>query len=55
MVLDKFLWLGTVIMGIAMYRMITGTIEGNLGLLFAGIVILIIFVVMLVREYEIVK
>lgn len=55
MVLDKFLWLGTVILGIAMYNMITGDLGNNLALLFAGIVILVIFVIILVREYEVIK
>ncbi|MBI4149482.1 hypothetical protein HY491_03465 [Candidatus Woesearchaeota archaeon] len=53
LVLDKFLWLGTAILGIGMYKVIVNDIENSLGLFIAGVVVLIIFVVLLVREYEI--
>lgn len=55
LVLDKFLWLGTALIGIAMYFMITSNVEENLLLLLSGVIVLIIFVILLVRNYEIAK
>ncbi|HLD07076.1 MAG TPA: hypothetical protein VJC16_06120 [Candidatus Nanoarchaeia archaeon] len=55
MVLDKFLWLGTVILGIGMYKVIVNDVENSLGMFIAGVVVLIIFVILLVREYEITR
>ena len=53
MMFDKFLWLGTASLGIGMYKVIVNDIENSLGLFIAGVVVLIIFVILLVREYEI--
>ncbi len=55
LVLDKFLWIGTVLIGVAMYFMIAGDVQTNLPILLAGVIVLIIFVVLLVKEYEISK
>ncbi|MBW2990973.1 hypothetical protein KY348_04680 [Candidatus Woesearchaeota archaeon] len=54
LVLDKFLWLGVAIMAFGFYKMIT--ISDNLGyglsVLVAGAILLIIFMIILVREYN---
>jgi hypothetical protein len=54
MIMDKFLWLGMGIMAFGFYKMIT--ISGDLGygltLLLSGAVILVIFMAILVREYN---
>jgi hypothetical protein len=57
LVLDKFLWLGFGIMAFGFYTLVTGQTEmiKSLSLLFGGAVILVIFMIIVVREYEIVK
>jgi len=55
LVLDKFLWLGTVLIGVAMYFMVRGDVQPNLPLLLSGVIVLVIFVILIVREYEISK
>ena len=56
LVLDKFLWLGTFIMGYGFYSLMTKsfTTEG-IAFLLSGIVIFILFIILLVREYEVLK
>jgi hypothetical protein len=54
MVLDKILWLGFGIMALGLWELYR-TVENPFALMFAGAVILIIFIVIIVREYEIVK
>ncbi len=55
LVLDKFLWLGFGIMAFGMFTMVTNQIDmiKSLSLLFAGAVILVLFMVLLIKEYEI--
>ncbi|MBU0756732.1 MAG: hypothetical protein KKF44_01585 [Nanoarchaeota archaeon] len=57
LVLDKFLWLGTIIMTLGFYTLITGNamLINSLSYLFGGAVILIILMALLIKEYEIVK
>ncbi len=54
MVLDKFLWLGVAIMAFGFYKMITlkETLGYGLSVLAAGAILLIIFMTILVREYN---
>ncbi len=54
MVLDKFLWLGVGIMAYGFYQMITLTenLIYGLAVLAAGAIILMIFVAILMREYN---
>ncbi len=54
-VLDKFLWLGTVIMGYGLYRIFEGTTMNGFSLIITGAIILVIFLILIVKEYEIVK
>lgn len=56
LVLDKFLWLGFGIMVYGLYLMtlVAETAKG-LGFIFGGAIVLIIFLILIVREYEIVK
>ena len=56
LVLDKFLWLGFIVMGWGMYLSLTSEsiLEGIWHLL-AGAVLLLIFLVIIIREYEIVR
>ncbi|MBD3203866.1 hypothetical protein GF327_06205 [Candidatus Woesearchaeota archaeon] len=57
MVLDKFLWMGFGIMAFGFYTLVTGKTEiiKSISFLFGGAVILLIFMVLILREYEIVK
>jgi len=53
MVLDKFLWVGTVVIVYGAYLMaVKADITDSLLMIAAGIVVFIIFIAMLVRDYE---
>lgn len=55
LVLDKFLWLGVGIMAFGLYKIFVGTSLSGLSLIIAGAIILIIFLILIIKEYEIVK
>lgn len=59
LVLDKFLWLGFAIMAYGLYIMASGQLTEAMmqGLLYmmAGAVVLILFMILIVKEYEIVR
>jgi len=58
LVLDKFLWLGLGIMAYGFYTLVTGQSEAllrGLSLLFGGALVLMLFVFLLMKEYEIVR
>ena len=58
LVLDKFLWLGTAIMGIGLYKLIIGGQDATskgLSFMIAGAFILVLFLIMIIKEYEIIK
>ena len=55
LVLDKFLWLGFILMAFGMYKMFTDTIYTGLTWIVVGAVMLILFMLIIVKEYEIVK
>lgn len=54
LVLDKFLWLGFGIMAFGLYRIIFDVLEG-IALMIVGIVVLLLFTWIIVKEYEIIK
>lgn len=55
-VLDKFLWLGFIVMGWGMYLSLTAeSILEGIWHMIAGAVMLLLFLVIIVKEYEIVK
>ncbi len=56
LVLDKFLWLGLIIIIYGVYKMVTlqQTAEG-LYYIIGGAVALIVFLILIVKEYEIIK
>lgn len=54
LVLDKFLWLGFGIMVFGLYELYSKTnLSNGIYLMLAGAIILIVFIAILVREYEI--
>tara|TARA_Y100000310_G_C20568848_1_gene756937 strand:+ start:781 stop:1017 length:237 start_codon:yes stop_codon:yes gene_type:complete len=56
LVLDKFLWLGFIVMGWGMYQSLSqDSIMAGLWFMIAGAVLLLIFLVIIVKEYEILK
>jgi len=57
LVLDKFLWLGFGIMGFGLY-MIVAQVENvfkGFAFMIIGAILLVLFMMLLVKEYEIVK
>ena len=55
LVLDKFLWLGFIIMGFGVYQMFATGIPVGLMWIVVGAVLLILFMILIVKEYEVVK
>lgn len=56
LVLDKFLWLGFIVMGWGVFITLnTGSIADGIWYLIAGAILLIIFMIMIIKEYEIWK
>ena len=55
LVLDKFLWLGFVIMGLGLYQMVTEGIPVGIMWMVVGAVVLILFMILVVKEYEMVR
>jgi hypothetical protein len=55
LVLDKFLWLGFVVMTYGLYQMFAVGIPIGLTWIVSGAIILILFMVIIVKEYEIIK
>jgi len=58
LVLDKFLWIGTIIIAVGLWQIFSKAIPGaffdGFSLLLIGIVILVLFLIILIREYEII-
>lgn len=55
LVLDKFLWLGIIIMAFGLYKLFAVTDLSGLSLIIIGAIILVIFLILIVKEYEIIK
>ena len=56
LVLDKFLWLGFIIMGWGMYQSLSqSSVLAGIWYMVAGAVVLLLFVIIIVKEYEILK
>ncbi len=55
LVLDKFLWLGFGIMAFGLYRIYTASFENGVYLIIAGAIVLLLFMVIIVKEYEMIK
>ncbi len=56
LVLDKFLWLGFIVMGWGMYTAIKDSaVLPGLWYMIAGAVILFLFLIIMVKEYEVWK
>ena len=55
LVLDKILWLGFAIMGFGLFTMYTAGFAQGMTVTVSGAVILVVFMALLIREYEVVK
>ncbi|MBW2979815.1 hypothetical protein KY360_00180 [Candidatus Woesearchaeota archaeon] len=55
LVLDKFLLLGFIIMAYGLYQMFQTGILRGLTWIISGAIVLVLFMVLIVREYEIIK
>ena len=55
LVLDKFLWLGFGVMAYGLYKMLTDTIAEGIYYIVAGIIVLLIFMIIVVKEYEFIR
>ena len=58
LVLDKFLWLGFVLMAFGMWEIFSNGLEAltnGITLIVAGAIILILFMILIVKEYEVLR
>ena len=55
LVLDKFLWLSTIIMIFGLWALFSGAILPGIAFLTIGAVVLVLFLILIVKEYEIIK
>ncbi|MBS3142695.1 hypothetical protein J4464_04900 [Candidatus Woesearchaeota archaeon] len=55
LVLDKFLWLGFIIMAFGLYKMYTATMQEGITFIAAGAIVLVIFLWLIVKEFEVLK
>ena len=55
LVLDKFLWLGFGIIAFGIYKMLTVTLGEGLYYVIVGAALLVIFMVIIIKEYEVIK
>ena len=55
LVLDKFLWVGFIIMAFGAYQMATSSFANGLVWFGSGVIFLVLFIILMVKEYEIVR
>lgn len=55
LVLDKFLWLGFGVMAFGLYVMFTAGIGPGITVTIVGAIILVIFMALILKEYEVIK
>lgn len=56
LVLDKFLWLGFAIMAVGFFVAVSGgSLFNSIAYLISGALVLVLFMILIVREYEIIK
>ena len=55
LVLDKFLWLGFIIMAFGLYTVVAKTFFEGMSWIIVGAIILLLFTFLIVKEYEVIK
>lgn len=53
LVLDKFLWLGFIIMAFGLFNVAKGDLAGGVTWMTIGAIVLVLFVIIIVKEFEI--
>ncbi|MBS3135710.1 hypothetical protein J4401_02005 [Candidatus Woesearchaeota archaeon] len=54
LVLDKFLWLGFAVMGFGLFNIFKGDVTGGMSWIVIGGIVLLLFMIIIVKEYEII-
>jgi len=55
LVLDKFLWLGVAIMAYGLWKILEQSSVAGLSLIVVGAIVLVLFMIIIVKEYEIIS
>jgi len=55
LVLDKFLWMGFGVMVFGLYKIFTSTLSAGLAWMLAGAAILVILMLIVVKEFEMIR
>jgi len=55
LVLDKFLWVGFGIMVFGLYQAYTGTVSQAIVWMIVGAVVLVLFMAIIIKEYEVIR
>ena len=55
MVLDKFLWVATLLMLFGLYSIFTTNLTTGLTWIVIGAIVFILFMILIIKEYEIIK
>ena len=55
LVLDKFLWLGFGVMAFGLYKILSQTITEGVYYIVAGAAVLLLFMILIVKEYEFIR
>lgn len=55
LVFDKFLWLGFGVMAFGLYKLFTSTLSTGLAWMLSGAAILVILMIIILKEFEVVR
>ena len=55
LVLDKFLWIGTVFLGLGLYNVVMGGLHTGLWLIATGGALMLVFAWIIVKQFELVR
>lgn len=55
LVLDKFLWLGFIVMAFGLWNTFYTDLKTGIMWIIAGAVVMILFMILVVKEYEVIK
>ena len=55
LVLDKFLWLGVAVMAFGLWKAFTENIQTGIYYIISGAVVLILFLILIIKEFEYVR
>jgi len=55
LVLDKFLWIGMIILGVGLYLSITESFKTGIWYIVAGAVVLVLFAWFIIKEFEFIR